>query len=99
MGGAGVGEKSHIDQGGSLMPGTTAHVKNEKQYEALKDKGMSKERAAEDADAGAPHESDSMPTPEQEEMAERGAHQAPDVSEEFREAAERGASAQGEGRI
>jgi hypothetical protein len=28
------------------MPGRTAHVKNERQYEALKDKGMSKERAA-----------------------------------------------------
>ena len=28
------------------MPGRSAHVKNEKQYEALKDKGMSKERAA-----------------------------------------------------
>jgi hypothetical protein len=28
------------------MPGKKAHVKNEKQYEALKDKGMSKERAA-----------------------------------------------------
>ena len=28
------------------MPGEKAHVKNEKQYEALKDKGMSKERAA-----------------------------------------------------
>jgi hypothetical protein len=28
------------------MPSTSAHVKNEKQYEALKDKGMSKERAA-----------------------------------------------------
>jgi hypothetical protein len=28
------------------MPGKTAHVKNKKQYEALKDKGMSKERAA-----------------------------------------------------
>ena len=27
------------------MPGKSAHVKNEKQYEALKDKGMSKERA------------------------------------------------------
>jgi hypothetical protein len=31
---------------GSAMPGKSAHVKNEKQYEALKDKGMSKERAA-----------------------------------------------------
>ena len=28
------------------MPEKSAHVKNEKQYEALKDKGMSKERAA-----------------------------------------------------
>ena len=28
------------------MPGKSAHVKNERQYEALKDKGMSKERAA-----------------------------------------------------
>jgi hypothetical protein len=28
------------------MPNKKAHVKNEKQYEALKDKGMSKERAA-----------------------------------------------------
>lgn len=28
------------------MPGTRSSVKNEKQYEALKDKGMSKQRAA-----------------------------------------------------
>jgi hypothetical protein len=28
------------------MPGKRANVKNEKQYEALRDKGMSKERAA-----------------------------------------------------
>jgi hypothetical protein len=28
------------------VPGKRASVKNEKQYEALKDKGMSKERAA-----------------------------------------------------
>jgi hypothetical protein len=28
------------------VPGKTANVKNKKQYEALKDKGMSKERAA-----------------------------------------------------
>jgi hypothetical protein len=28
------------------MPGTRANVKNEKQYEALKKKGMSKSRAA-----------------------------------------------------
>jgi hypothetical protein len=30
----------------SAMPGKRANVKNEKQYEALKEKGMSKERAA-----------------------------------------------------
>ena len=28
------------------MPGKRASVKNEKQYEALRDKGMSKQRAA-----------------------------------------------------
>lgn len=28
------------------MPGKKAHVKNERQYERLKEKGMSKERAA-----------------------------------------------------
>ena len=28
------------------MPSKSAHVKNERQYEALKDKGMSKQRAA-----------------------------------------------------
>jgi hypothetical protein len=31
---------------GGLMPNKRPGVKNEKQYEALKDKGMSKERAA-----------------------------------------------------
>jgi hypothetical protein len=30
----------------SIMPSKSANVKNEKQYEALKDKGMSKSRAA-----------------------------------------------------
>jgi hypothetical protein len=29
-----------------MMPSKSANVKNEKQYEALKDKGMSKQRAA-----------------------------------------------------
>jgi hypothetical protein len=33
-------------QGGSAVPNKRANVKNEKQYEALKKKGMSKERAA-----------------------------------------------------
>jgi hypothetical protein len=39
-----------IKNGRIAMPGKSAHVKNEKQYEALKDKGMSKERAARIAD-------------------------------------------------
>jgi hypothetical protein len=33
------------------MPGKSSNVKNEKQYEALKDKGMSKGRAAKIANA------------------------------------------------
>ena len=33
------------------MPGKSSNVKNEKQYEALKDKGMSKQRAAKIANA------------------------------------------------
>jgi hypothetical protein len=33
------------------VPGRTSNVKNEKQYEALKDKGMSKQRAARIANA------------------------------------------------
>ena len=35
------------------MPSKKANVKNEKQYEALKDKGMSKERAAKIANSPA----------------------------------------------
>jgi hypothetical protein len=42
--GAEHGEQA-LKQGG-VMPNKRANVKNEKQYEALKDKGMSKERAA-----------------------------------------------------
>jgi hypothetical protein len=33
-------------KGGTSVPSRSANVKNPKQYEALKDKGMSKERAA-----------------------------------------------------
>jgi len=36
------------------MPSKSANVKNEKQYEALKDKGMSKQRAAKIANDPAP---------------------------------------------
>ena len=41
-GGYGISESIEEDE----MPSKSANVKNEKQYEALKDKGMSKERAA-----------------------------------------------------
>jgi hypothetical protein len=41
------GASKHDERdGGGVMPSKSANVKNEKQYEALKDKGMSKERAA-----------------------------------------------------
>jgi hypothetical protein len=40
-----VGQASH-ESGGFRMPGKRPSVKNEKQYEKLKEKGMSKERAA-----------------------------------------------------
>jgi hypothetical protein len=36
---------------GGAVPTKSANVKNKKQYEALKDKGMSKERAAEIANS------------------------------------------------
>jgi hypothetical protein len=42
---AGTSQRESQDDGGA-MPSKSANVKNEKQYEALKDKGMSKERAA-----------------------------------------------------
>ncbi len=40
------GYVDHNDERSKNVPGKRASVKNEKQYEALKDKGMSKERAA-----------------------------------------------------
>jgi hypothetical protein len=42
---SGPGNPDRIDKE-AHMPNKRANVKNEKQYEALKDKGMSKERAA-----------------------------------------------------
>ena len=35
-----------IEQGSLAVPSKSANVKNKKKYEALKDRGMSKERAA-----------------------------------------------------
>src|SRR5688572_26544370 len=43
---AGASRRSRSADQGGVMPNKKADVKNEKQYEALKDKGMSKERAA-----------------------------------------------------
>jgi hypothetical protein len=48
--GAGAGNcdrsNGHAEERGHDVPEKRANVKNEQQYEALKDKGMSKERAA-----------------------------------------------------
>ena len=41
-----TGKRGPKPDEGSEMPGKRPSVKNEKQYEALKEKGMSKERAA-----------------------------------------------------
>lgn len=42
---------TQVSKDGGVMPSKSANVKNEKQYEALKDKGMSKQRAAKIANA------------------------------------------------
>jgi hypothetical protein len=55
-------------------------------------------RAAEDADAQKDISTDREPTPDEEAAAERGAEQVPDVSDSYKEQAERGANAKGEGR-
>lgn len=39
-------DKEHFDERSDAIPSKSANVKNKDQYEALKDKGMSKERAA-----------------------------------------------------
>jgi hypothetical protein len=39
-------ERVTLTDGGAEMPSKSANVKNEKQYEKLKEKGMSKSRAA-----------------------------------------------------
>ena len=59
------------------MPQKRANVKNEKQYEALKDKGMSKERAAKianspDASSRGGKRSRSSVLPRRDDRAEEG---------------------------
>jgi len=55
-------------------------------------------RAADEADAGAAHEADRMPTPEEEQIAD-SLELDPKVAEAYKEQAERGANQKGEGRI
>jgi hypothetical protein len=55
-------------------------------------------RSAEETDATKGISSDREPTPEEEAAAERGAAEAPDVSDSYKEQAERGADHPGEGR-
>jgi hypothetical protein len=55
-------------------------------------------REAEASEVGTGPKPDRMPTDAEAEAAERGAEQAPDVSESYKEQAERGANHPGEGR-
>lgn len=55
-------------------------------------------RAADEHDAEAGPSPDRMPTPEEERLAEQN-ELDPEVAESYKEAAERGANAKGEGRI
>jgi len=54
---------------------------------------------AEAADAQVHAAPDEMPSPEDEEAAERAPAESPEVSENYREAIERGARQEGEGRL
>jgi hypothetical protein len=56
-------------------------------------------RSVEESDAHQDISPDREPTPEEEAAAERGAEQVPDVSDSYKEQAERGANAKGEGRV
>lgn len=56
-------------------------------------------REAEAGEATTEAKPDRMPTEEEAEAAERGAAQAPDVSDAYKEQAERGANVAGEGRV
>ena len=56
-------------------------------------------REAEATEAATGPKADRAPTPEEAEAAERGAAEAPDVSDAYKEQAERGANHPGEGRV
>jgi hypothetical protein len=60
----------------------------------------SSDTAAEAADAGAAHDADRAPTPDEEAKAEEVAAEVdPEAGERYQEAAERGANVRGEGEI
>ena len=56
-------------------------------------------RDAEAADAQVHASPDDMPTPDEEEAAERAGAPSEDVKESYKDSAERGASQKGEGRL
>lgn len=56
-------------------------------------------REAEAAEARAPHEPDDMPTTDDEAAAERAGEATPEARAAYREAIERGARQEGEGRL
>jgi hypothetical protein len=56
-------------------------------------------REAERADAQVHAIPDELPTPEEENAAERAGRPSPDVEQNYEEAIERGADQQGEGRL
>lgn len=56
-------------------------------------------QSVDEADAQTTASAGSMPTPEEERLAEEGAAAAPDVSDDYQEALERGANVRGEGSI
>jgi ribosome-binding protein aMBF1 (putative translation factor) len=56
-------------------------------------------RETEAADAQVHAAPDKMPSPEDEEAAERAPDESPEVAENYREAIERGARQEGEGRL
>ncbi len=56
-------------------------------------------RDAEEADAQVHASPDKMPTPDEEEAAERAPAESPEVAENYEEAIERGARQKGEGRL
>jgi hypothetical protein len=56
-------------------------------------------RAIEEEDARVRHQADAMPTPDEEDAAERAGDPDPEVVRNYEDAMERGARQKGEGRL